>query len=289
MSTRHLLISAWDWEPSVVVGCALLLLVYSGFVRPRNAKQTVFFVAGVLVMLFALVSPIDTLGDTYLFSVHMLQHLLLVLIVPPLLILGISKKSTEQLLHWELASRAETALSRPALAWSLAIVIMSAWHIPALYNAALANENIHIAQHLMFLVTATIFWWPVLAPVPKLRMGTGSTVIYLFAAAASNTVLGIVITFAPVGIYPAYIAPHDALSILPLIRQSWGISAAADQQIGGLLMWVPGCSIYFIGILIALIHWYSQPEIEPIELREAEADAASAAYKWEAKGSNVAR
>lgn len=284
MSTRQLLLSAWDWEPSVVVGCALLLTAYFWWVRRRNAKQTFYFVTGVLVMLFALVSPIDTLGDTYLFSVHMFQHLLLILIVPPLLILGIPRQKIEQLLHGEFAARAEEALSRPALAWSLAIMVMAAWHIPALYNAALANENIHIVQHLMFLVTATIFWWPVLTPVPELRMGTGSTIVYLFAAAAANTVLGIVITFAPVGIYPAYLAPNDALGILPLIRQRWGISAAADQQIGGLLMWVPGCSIYFLGILIALIHWYSAPEPAEPDGR----DAMSAAHGYGAEGSNVA-
>lgn len=282
-----MLLSAWDWEPSVLIGCALLFAAYFWAVRFRKAKHTIYFVAGVSVMLLALVSPIDTLGDTYLFSVHMLQHLLLVVIVPPLLILGIPRKSIERLLAWRFAARAEHALSRPALAWSLAFVTMAAWHVPALYNAALANEDIHILQHLMFLVTATIFWWPVLTPVAELRMGTGSTVIYLFAAAAANTVLGILITFAPVGIYPAYLAPRDDLGILPLIRKGWGVSPAADQQLGGLLMWVPGCSIYFVGILIALVHWYSQPEDAPLELLSV--NKAIPDFNYEARGSNRAR
>lgn len=284
MSTRQLLISAWDWEPSVLIGCAALLAAYFWRVKPRRAKHTVYFVTGVTVMLLALVSPMDALGDSYLFSVHMLQHLLLILIVPPLLILGIPGKSVEQLLHWKFAARAEHALSQPALAWTLAIVAMTVWHIPFLYNAALASENIHILQHLIFLVTATMFWWPLLAPISELRMSVGPAVLYLFAAAAANTVLGIIITFAPVGIYPAYLAPVDTLGVLPLIRQGWGISPALDQQLGGLLMWVPGCSIYFIGILIALVHWYGQPEMEAeaIEL-QAEAD-----FNYQAKGSNAA-
>lgn len=287
MNPQHIVLSAWDWEPSVLIGCALLLAAYFWVVRIRTVLHAIYFVTGVLVMLLALVSPIDTLGDTYLFSVHMLQHLLLVLIVPPLLILGIPRKSIEQLLSWRPAAVIEHALSLPALAWSVAFLTMAAWHIPVLYNAALANEDVHIAQHLMFLVTATIFWWPVLTPIAALRMGTGATVIYLFAAAAANTVLGIVITFAPVGIYPAYLAPNDELNILPFIRKNWGMSPAADQQLGGLLMWVPGCSIYFLGILIAIIEWYSRPEYESAEILSV--DNRIAGFHHEVRGTDHAR
>ena len=139
---------------------------------------------------------------------------------------------------------------------------MTAWHVPALYNFALAHEPVHIFQHLSFLVTATIFWWPVLHPLPEHRLPTGAAIAYLFAAAAENSILGIVLTFMPVGHYPAYLHPKDELGALDLIRNRWGISAAQDQRLGGLLMWVPGCSVYFVAILAIIGQWYARPDSE---------------------------
>jgi len=138
------------------------------------------------------------------------------------------------------------------------------WHVPIFYNYALRNEDVHIAQHLIFLVTAVIFWWPVFHPVPELRLKTLPMVIYLFLATMFNSVLGIIITFAPLGWYPAYIHPNDEFGALSLIRKHWNISAAADLQLGGLLMWVPAGLIYFTIIVIAIIRWQSQGDSDAI-------------------------
>lgn len=255
MTTGQLLLSAWDWEPSVVIGCAALLLAYFIWVRPRILWKSALYTIGVIVLLLALVSPIDALSDNYLFSVHMLQHLLLILVVSPLLIAGIPRVFAEKLVVHPLIGRIEQALSRPVLAWTIAAVTLALWHVPVLYNFALAHEGVHIFQHLTFLVTGVIFWWPVLTPISELRLGVGATVLYLFSATMFNTVFGIILTFAPVGLYPAYLNPNDELGALSLIRNQWGISAAADQQLGGLFMWVPAGLIYLSMIVGVIVKW----------------------------------
>jgi putative membrane protein len=222
-------------------------------------KRALFFIAGVVIMWFALESSLDELGDTYLFSAHMVQHLLLILVVPPLLLMGTPRRLAARILDWPPADRIEQILSRPLLAWLLGIGTVWVWHIPVLYNATLHNEQIHILEHVDFLVMSTILWWPVLSPVMEKRLSPVRTIAYLFAAAAASSVLGIILTFTPPGLYD-YLHPVDTLGALPLIREKWGLTPAVDQQIGGLLMWVPSGLVYLSGILSALGRWYSAPE-----------------------------
>ncbi len=261
MTTAKFLMMAWEFEWSINIGCAAALAVYFWKVDAPFWRR-LCFVLGILVLLLSLESPLDPLGDDYLFSAHMAQHLLLILIVAPLLVLGISEQTTRDWLRAPLIAKAESWLGKAVVAWFAATLVMTLWHIPRFYNFALAHEGVHIFQHLTFIVTATMFWWPVLHPLPERRLGTGSAVLYLFAAAAENSLLGIVLTFMPAGYYPAYLNPDDEYGALHLIRESWGISAALDQRLGGLLMWVPGCSIYFIAILGILAFWYSQPDTD---------------------------
>jgi putative membrane protein len=223
-------------------------------VRPG---QIALFTGGVAWLLLALVSPIDVLGDEYLFSAHMLQHLLLVLVVPPMLLLGLPAEVIRRALGIRIVARVESVLGHPAVAWVLAAAVLWVWHLPALYDAALADENVHIVQHLMFLVTATAFWWPILTPLEKRRLGPGAAMAYLLAAGAASSLLGVILTFAPAGLYPAYLQPEDELGLLSLIRQEWGLSAAADQQLGGLLMWVPGGIAYLLAIFAVFARWQS--------------------------------
>ena len=261
MTTTKLLLTAWEFEWSINIGCALALAAYFWKVEAGPWRR-LSFVLGILILFLALQSPIDALGDDYLFSAHMAQHLLLILIVPPFLLLGISEQTARGWLHIPMIAKAERLLGNPIVAWFSAILVMTLWHVPVLYNFALAHERVHIFQHVSFLVTATMFWWPVLRPIPERRLKSGVAVLYLFAATAENSVLGIILTFMRVGHYPAYLHPEDEYGALHLIRDGWGISAAYDQRLGGLLMWIPGCSIYFIAILGLLAHWYAQPEID---------------------------
>lgn len=261
MTTTKLLLTAWEFEWSINIGCAAALALYFWQVDAPLWRRACF-VLGILVMVLALESPLDPLGDDYLFSAHMAQHLLLILVVAPLLVLGISERTTRAWLRVRPIANAERCLGRPAVAWFSAIAVMTLWHLPLFYNFALAHEGVHIFQHLTFIITATMFWWPVLHPLAERRLNTGLAVLYLFAAAAENSLLGIVLTFMPAGSYPAYLHPEDGYGALRLIRDSWGLSPALDQRLGGLLMWVPGCSVYFIAILAILALWYAQPDAD---------------------------
>jgi cytochrome c oxidase assembly factor CtaG len=271
MTTSQVLLTAWTWEPSVLVGCAALLGAYVWAVRGRLTGRSITFLSGVLLLALALLSPIDTLGDHYLFSAHMLQHLLLVLAVPPLLIMGIPAGLYEKALHKGRVSRTERILSNPLLALFLSTVTLWVWHIPALYDGALRNEELHIFQHMTFLVTSAIFWWPVVTPVCERRMNGIASMVYLVAAGGASTVLGILLTFLPAGVYPYYLNPPDVLGILPLIRQQWGLTPQVDQAGGGLIMWVPGGLLYLGAILGTMARWYAEPEDDEIEPEPAEA------------------
>lgn len=277
MTTSQLLLTAWDWEPSVVVGCALLFLAYFLSARPRTFGKSVLYAAGVIVLLLALVSPIDALSDNYLFSVHMIQHLLLILVVAPLMLLGIPRPTAERIVGNPRVAGVERFLSYPLIAWTILALSLGLWHVPVFYNYALAHEGVHIAQHLSFLVAAVIFWWPLLSPISELRLTTGPAVLYLFLATMFNSILGIIITFVPLGWYPAYIHPRDELGALSLIRSQWGISAAADQQLGGLLMWVPAGLIYFTLIVLLVVRWQSQDGLEDEEGQPQTAGGQNAA------------
>jgi putative membrane protein len=260
-NTSDLMLHGWEVHPTVLIGCVALLVWY--FVaRPQETRRTIFFVSGVTVLCLSLISPIDPLGDQYLFSAHMMQHLLLILIVPPMLLLGITK---ERLLRWRRYStmrRAESMLGRPSIAWSSNMLMMVVWHIPALYNAANANTSIHILEHMTFLITGCMFWWPIFTPLTEERLRPAAAMLYLFGAAVVSTLLGIIITFLPVGHYQPYLHPSDELGALHLVRQTWGISAAEDEKLAGLLMWVPGCTVYFVVLLLELGRWYQTPDLD---------------------------
>ncbi|MFL5731701.1 MAG: cytochrome c oxidase assembly protein [Chloroflexia bacterium] len=252
------LMGMWNLEPSILLGCAGLLLCYIWVQRFRLTAASLFFTAGVLVLLLALASPLHLLGEHYLFSAHMTQHLLLVLVVPPLLLLGTPAWLFRKLLRWAPARRAEAILGHPFVAWTLLTVAIFAWHVPALFNATLENEPLHIFEHLVFLVTGTIFWWPVMSPLKdRQRLGTGAAMFYLFAAGVSNCILGIILTFSSPGLYPAYVSPTDPYGILVHIRYDWGLSPTIDQQLGGMIMWVPGCLAYIGAILGVMARWYA--------------------------------
>lgn len=262
MTIWQLLAVTWNWQPSVLLGCTAVTVGYLATLHFRFSKVVPFFVTGILLLLLASVSPLDTLSHTYLFSAHMLQHLLFVLIVPPLLLEGIPTWLARRTLRWSFVRRTEQMLGQPLVAWLAGAGAMWIWHLPALHNAASESVGIHIAEHMSLLVMGTMFWWPVIAPVTEKRLAPLCAVLYLFSACVACTLLGIILTFAPPGLYPAYLHPHDTLGVLPLLRHSWGLSPAIDQQLGGLLMWVPACLVYLSAIIAVLVRWYGAPEVD---------------------------
>ncbi|HWE60282.1 MAG TPA: cytochrome c oxidase assembly protein, partial [Chloroflexota bacterium] len=262
MTGWQIFLSTWQLQPSVLIGCVALIALYLLLV-PQPTMRFTSYLAGVLVLACALLSPLDTLGDRYLFSAHMLQHLLLLLVVPPLLLIGLPLELVDSALAYPRLRWFERVVAQPLVAWPLATVTLLVWHAPALYDAALANEDIHIFQHLSFLFTATLFWWPVLAPLPERRLSLPLCILYLLGASFVNSVLGILITFAPPGLYPAYLHPVGLPAIEHVIRDVWLIDPASDQQIGGLLMWVPGGMAYLFVIAAVFGRWLGEPDDAP--------------------------
>jgi cytochrome c oxidase assembly factor CtaG len=126
------------------------------------------------------------------------------------------------------------------------------WHAPTLCNAAAQSALVHRLQEGSLLVMGGAFWWPVLARAETSRLPPLGGVVYLFTACAACTVLGVIVTFSPVEVCSVFAHPTDRLGVMPLVRDGWGLSAQRDQQIGGLLMWVPACLVYGAAILAQL-------------------------------------
>lgn len=217
--------------------------------RPSSASPALFYAALVLLFL-SLNGPLHDLSDTYLFSAHMVQHLLLTMVVVPLLLLGTPGWMLRPALRSPTVARVARAITRPGIAYALFNVTMLAWHLPPLYNLAMAHHGVHIVQHLFFLVTATLVWWPLLSPLPELpRLSHAMRLLYVVLLMIPMNVIGLTITYADEVLYPAYEA---APRILPL-------SPADDQLVGGLIMWIPGT---FLLIGVATVMFFRWAKVE---------------------------
>lgn len=243
------LAGAWNAEPTVIAGAAAALALWALLAGPRTPGRAVRFGAGLAALLLALLSPLDVLSDAYLFSAHMLQHVLLTFVAPPLLLAGVGPEAWERLLARRGPREAEAILARPFVALPVAMGALALWHVPALYDAALASEPLHAFQHLVFLAAFSVFWWPLVAPGPR-RLAPGAAIAYLGAAAAGCAILGVLVTFAPLGTWSHYLGDEDPLAIRGWL--SAVITPAEDQQLGGLLMWVASTPLLLGPALAAL-------------------------------------
>jgi putative membrane protein len=251
-----LLAVGWSWHPSVLIGFGLWTLAYvfaTGplAIRGRWGKrpaawQQIAFHTGTLVGLIALVSPLDGLGDEYLFSAHMTQHLLLMFVTPPLWLIGTPGWLVDRMIPRALANLVNS-VTRPLPAFLVFATIMTAWHAPGSYALAQGNEAVHIFEHLTYIGGALIGWWPVAGPRSRLapRPAAPVAMLYLFLLAIPMTALSAVLTFSPYPLYSFYVsAPHV-----------FGLSALEDQRLGGLLMWVPAHMVLFTALGITCLQW----------------------------------
>ena len=206
----------------------------------------VAFFAGILVAALALLSPLHLLGERYLLSAHMVQHLLLTLVVPPLLLLGTPGWMLRPLLRFRLVRRAAGTLLTPVPAFVLFNLVFVAWHAPPIYQLALTSVPAHAVEHGAFLGLALLTWWPVFGPLPEFpRLPYGAQVLYLFFESLPPTLLGAVISLAEVPLYPIYWAAPRLFGLTPL----------GDQQLGGLIMWIPGALAYFLVLTVVFFLW----------------------------------
>jgi putative membrane protein len=254
MTTQQFLISAWTLNLAVLVLSGVVLAAYVwGFGVNR---RILYLLVGLGVFVLTLVSPLNALAAGYLFSAHMLQHILLLLIVPALLLMSLPRWVSLGPRSWLIAS--------PVLAWVAGVSAMWFWHARPLCNAAVSSQLVNALQISSLLVLGTIFWRQILAPREDERISPPAAVLYLFSACVACSVLGILITFAPVSVCPIYAhPPADRLGIVNLTQTNWRFTPEKDQQVGGLLMWVPMCLVYLSAIVAQLARWFAQPVASP--------------------------
>jgi cytochrome c oxidase assembly factor CtaG len=258
----------WAFDPGVVVPLVLSALLYVvGAVRLRRvnthaigAIEISCFAAGWLTLVIALVSPLHPWGAV-LFSAHMTQHELLMLVAAPLLVLGrpmipflwaFPKTTARAMSGWSKATwwqRIWQTITAPFVAWIIHAVVLWTWHIPALFQATRDSEFVHALQHASFLFSALLFWWAVLHGRQR-ALGFGAAVLYMFTTALHSGLLGALLTFARSVWYPIY---NDT-------TQSWGLTPVEDQQLGGLIMWIPAGVVYIIAGLALFAGWLREAE-----------------------------
>jgi cytochrome c oxidase assembly factor CtaG len=261
-------LTRWDWEPSILIGTVLIIGLYLYLIGPFAERhgferisqgRAVAFLLGVDIIFLALVSPLDRLGDKYLFSAHMVQHLCLTMVGPPLVVMGIPDWFLRPIVRNKVLFAIARFLTYPAVAFVLFNADFFLWHAPSLYDATLVNSTLHIFEHLTFIATGLLFWWPLLSTSKDLpRLSIGGQVLYLFLGGMPSVLLGAGLTFAPPLYTPYIYAPR-----------AWGISAATDQQLGGLIMWIPVNIGYIIVMSILFLRWMQKKEAEQVQ-RERE-------------------
>jgi putative membrane protein len=279
--TGHLGLGDWTLEPTVTVGVVATVTVYVVLTRRGRLSaaddmspwfssvrvRPVFFALGVISGFIALESPIDTGGDAYLLSLHMVQHLLLMLVAPPLVLLGIcgaAPVADGVARRWRAVW---TWITRPWPAALLFNAVLIVWHIPALYDATLTTEPIHVFEHLTFIAVGVVFWWPIVDPLrrPKTRpVSPFQKISMLVLAGIPPTVLGFVLALGQ-SVY------YDFYARAPRL---WGVSALSDQQLAGVIMLGLGNLIYFAAISIIFLRLFSDPAADELEAFSAPRHAA---------------
>lgn len=263
---------AWSWEPGVLLALGLAAWLYArgtnevwrrvGRGRGVGYWQASAFGSGLTALFIAFVSPLNAFS-TALFSAHMLQHLLLTLVAAPLLVLGaplvpflwaLPKPARQQIGRWwrpaQVIRLGWHGLSQPLLVWSLHTATLWLWHSPVLYQAALEQPILHELEHITFLGTAWLFWWILLKPNGPKRLGNGAGVLYVFTTALQSGALGALLTFARTPLYPIYSSSVAA----------WNLTVLADQQLAGVIMWVPAGVVYLVTTLVLLGRWLHRME-----------------------------
>ncbi len=246
----------------IVEGVALLaIVVYALGIRMHRARrerpvgtwQCVCFSAGVLLIALALAPPLDALVDAS-FTAHMAQHIVLTLLAPPLILLGAplrlaltaSPPRVARRIARALRSRIIRRLSMPVVALLGFVTVMWVTHFSGLYEAALENETVHAGEHALFFGAGLLFWYPLVGIGPMLHpLPHLGRLIYLFLAMPQGAFLGLAIYQARHVLYPHYL----------VTRNAFGISALADQQSGGELMWIAGSLIMFVALLLVTADW----------------------------------
>jgi cytochrome c oxidase assembly factor CtaG len=253
---HDLALGAWHLEPTVVGGAVAVfgLYAYGVTTRPEGERldwlRTFAFAAGAIAIFLALASPLDVAADRLL-SMHMLQHVVLTTIGPPLVLLGLPPALLRRVIRTGRLRRAVALVTLPLVTGPLFLLNMWFWHVPDVYEAALTGLTLHITMHLAFLTTGLLFWWPVVQPLPELAPLSGpARLLYLFVTGFPMALLALLLLASGSVLYPYYEQEE------PL----WGLSPIADQQIAGLIMGVLGEAASFIAFSVLFVRYLGGEE-----------------------------
>lgn len=268
-----------DWSPPIAINVAIVLtaVVYChGWLTLRRSSPYFFpprrlflFLLAMVFLWIAIGSPLAAFDESSL-TVHMVQHILLMLVVPPLALLGAPAmpllhglpcrlvQVLSPLLRWRTAQAVGRFLTHPLVGWILGAVALIAWHVPAAFELALRSDGWHEVEHACFLFTSILFWWPVAQPFPSEgRWPRWSIPLYLFLGMFPGSVLGAFLTFSDRVIYAAYARTYSVFDITPL----------QDQVLAGALMWAFGFFVCFVPAVLITLKLLSPASIEGATVR----------------------
>lgn len=257
----HIWLTDWHFDPFVFFALMGAMVAYSAGLSARrrqdksltlSAWRPICFVAGIFLAAFAILSPLDEIGEHFSFSVHMVQHLLMIIPVPILLLLGTPEWLVEPLMRIRPVDFVMRLLTQPLLITIAFNLVFLGWHIPWLYQWALVDPMVHNVEHLTFMGAALLSWWPVMGPSHQIS-SSFLKIGYIFVQKLPPTVLGAVLVFAEAPLYANYANQSVRL---------WDWSPLIDQQIGGVLMWVPPGIVYLIVLSFIFFRWMSDGEAE---------------------------
>jgi putative membrane protein len=251
----------WRLYPDFLLGWALLFggyLLVAGPLRrhfpgssPVPRWKVASFTLGMAIMLLSLQGPLHDLSDYFLFSAHMVQHLLLILVMPPFLLAGMTGWMLRPLIRVRPLGTMARWLTLPLVAFALNNVIFAIWHFPGPYDLMMRNHDVHVMMHLTIMFTGMVMWWPIVSPLPELpRIAPPLQMIYLFVLGVPMMVIAAFITFSQTHLYTFYAEAPRIFTLSPL----------DDQRLGGVIMWVPGALTIWLAITFVYFRW-TNPEV----------------------------
>jgi len=242
---------AITWPFDITVYAGLLVLYFGHALLARASpdarrKHTLYFLFGLFTLWLSLETPIDTIADRYLDTVHMLQHVLLAFVAPPLLLLGLSRDMAARLVRIP----GVRAITEPVPAQLIAAVIMVAWHVPVLYDATLRNEDIHVLEHLMFIASGLVLFWPIVETTSvhaRWTMSEGAKLVYMLLATLPQDGVALALIFSRTPFYDFYVEAPRLIA---------GYTALIDQTIAGAVLMVFGKVTLGVAAAVVFFRWF---------------------------------
>ncbi|TMD72282.1 MAG: cytochrome c oxidase assembly protein [Chloroflexi bacterium] len=239
----------WPFDVSVYAGLVLVFFGHAWLARgapDARRKHTIYLLAGLLTLWVALETPVDTISDRYLDSVHMLQHVLLAFVAPPLLLLGLSRAMAARLVRVP----GVRVLTEPVQAQVIAAAVMIAWHAPPLYDATLSNEGLHVVEHLMFIASGVVLYWPIIEATSaqaRWQMSPGAKLVYMLLATLPQDGVALALIFSRVPFYEYYTHVPRLIA---------GFTALIDQTVAGAVLMIVGKVTLAVAALVVFFRWF---------------------------------